>query len=354
LKIEGTNETDVREEIATPLLAALGYARGTSNDIAREPSLTYARQSLGRKKSTDPPLRGRADYVLSAMGGGRWVLEIKAPSVPIDTDAIEQAISYARHPEVAAAYAVVLNGVRLTVHHATQRSTDPPLVDCSVDDPASLAERLSPLLSPAAIRRDCSPPIVDLAKPIAVGLRSHAEILRGEIRHEQFHWFSSLPLPASAANQLDEMSRRMRGMRVAVTGGTVSRDDLSRIRARLTWSMPHEELLKFALDKRLMDAEYLALSDHISSEADSPTAFDMIGDVEVVEGERIFDVMRWDSQTAGVSMIMRYTGKAVGYIADFVFQGCFSALYYCEVPAMPLLNFQMETDGTFRIEIDGR
>ncbi len=136
MNIKEANETDVREEIATPLLTALGYERGTSNDIAREPSLTYERQFLGRKKPTDPPLRGRADYVLSVMGAGRWVLEIKAPNEPIDVDAIEQAISYGRHPEVSASYAVVLDGTRLTVHHTTQRSIDPPLVDLSVVDAA--------------------------------------------------------------------------------------------------------------------------------------------------------------------------------------------------------------------------
>ena len=44
------NETDVREEIAAPLLAALGYERGTANNIAREATLIYERESLGRRK----------------------------------------------------------------------------------------------------------------------------------------------------------------------------------------------------------------------------------------------------------------------------------------------------------------
>ena len=132
MKIEGANETDVREEIASPFLAVLGYKRGTCNDIARELVLTYERQFLGTKKPTDPPLRGRADYVLTVIGAGRWVLETKAPNEPIDGDAIEQAMTYARHPEVSASYSVVLNGVRLTVHHASQASTEAPLVDLPV------------------------------------------------------------------------------------------------------------------------------------------------------------------------------------------------------------------------------
>lgn len=145
MKTKGTNETDVREEIATPFLAALGYERGTPNDIIREPTLTYGRQYLGRKKPTDPPLRGRADYILRVLGAGSWILETKAPHESIDADTIEQAISYARHPEVAAFYAVILNGVRITVHRTTQVSTESPLVDLPISDPISLAENLAGL-----------------------------------------------------------------------------------------------------------------------------------------------------------------------------------------------------------------
>ncbi len=178
------NETDVREEIAVPMLAALGYERNTANNIAREATLAYERQFLGRKKGTDHPLRGRADYILTVAGAGRWVLEIKAPQQPIDIDAIEQTMSYARHPEVSAAYAVVLNGQRLTVHHASQKSTDNPIVDLVVSDALALASQLEGLLSPAAIRRDCSPPRIDLGFPLADGLRSSAIIRGGRIRYE--------------------------------------------------------------------------------------------------------------------------------------------------------------------------
>ena len=111
MKLDGGGASDVRAEIAEPFLAALGYKRGTANDIARERTRKYQRHFLGRKKSTDQPRRGYADYILSVHGAGRWVLETKAPNEPIDIDAIDQAISYARHPEVAASYSAVLNGL---------------------------------------------------------------------------------------------------------------------------------------------------------------------------------------------------------------------------------------------------
>jgi Type I restriction enzyme R protein N terminus (HSDR_N) len=67
--------------------------------------------------------------VLSVTGAGRWVLEIKAPKEEITQDTIEQAIAYARHPEVSVTYAAILNGRRFVVMHDSQRSTDKPLID---------------------------------------------------------------------------------------------------------------------------------------------------------------------------------------------------------------------------------
>jgi len=240
------------------------------------------------------------------------------------------------------------------VHHTSQASTETPLIDLPVADPESLAEQLRSLLSPAAIRRDCSPPVVDLGKPLAEGLRSRAEIRGGEIHHEQFRWSSNFQLAGEQVNHLNEMCRRLSGYRVTVTGGAVRRDQGSRIRARLTWGMPHDDLVRFAIDKNLMDVEYLALGDQISAVREAPTVFDVIGEVEVKEGETLFNLMQWTTESAGVAVKMQYMGQATGYIADYVFQGAFSAQYYCDFPALPSLQLCMDTVGTFRVELDKR
>ena len=65
--------------------------------------------------------------------------------------------------------------------------------------------------------------------------------------------------------------------------------------------MPHDEMVRFAIDKKLMDVEYLALSDQISTNAECPTVFDVIENVEVEEGEPVFNMMQWDTENAGVS-----------------------------------------------------
>jgi hypothetical protein len=155
-------------------------------------------------------------------------------------------MSYGRHPEVAASYSAVLNGVRFAVHHASQASTEPPLVDIPVSGYESLAERVNSLLSPAAIRRDCKPPVVDLEKPLADGLRSRAEIRGGEICYEECSWFANFEFADEQRWFFDEICRRQEELRVAITGGTICRDAASRICARLSVSLPHTAMTQYA------------------------------------------------------------------------------------------------------------
>ena len=349
-RMEAANETDVREEVATPLLSLLGYRLGTENDIQREVQLSYDRNFLGRKKKTDSPLRGKADYVLTVTGAGRWVLETKAPYEPITVDVVDQAISYARHPQVSGTYAVILNGLRLVVYHNTQRSTDKPLVDLAVESPEALATQLGGLLAPAAIRRDCSPPIVDLGTPLATGLRSSAGIRSGTISYSDFTWWSNIQLPTGQL--MDDLCRRMRGWRSHITGGQVWRDDHSRIRAKLQWTAPHIEMLRFAEDKGLMDIEYVSLSSQISSHADDPTVFDAIADVDVKPGETLFDIRRWEAQVAGTAAVISYRGQAVGFIKDGLFSGTFRADYEMTFAAAPMLMINFAAAGQFELVVD--
>lgn len=355
MKVPARNEADVREEVAVPFLAALGYGIGgdAGTEILREYSLKYDRAFLGRKKDSDPPLRGRADYILVVRGAARWTLEIKAPSEPIDRAAIEQAMSYARHPEVAGTYAAVLNGTQFVVLHASQPSDEAPIVDLPVSTGVELAKAVEGLLAPAAVRRDCSPPVVDLAKPIAPGFRSTATILRGYIDYEQYQWKSNLPLQPQAHRPLDEMAERLTGMRSNIVGGRVWRDESSRIVAKLQWTAPHPLLVQFSNDKGLMDFEYVCLDEQVSSDPAAPSVFDVFGSVEVQKGERLFDIIRWQSTEAGITTKQTVRGQAVGHILGNVFSGRFQSEQECTFTSLPL-ELTMYGTGSFQIEIDPR
>jgi len=337
------------------MLLALGYGRDTDNDILREFPLSYDRTFLGLKKKNDPPLRGRADYILSVRGAGRWVLEIKAPKNEIDQDAIEQAISYARHPQVSGTYAAILNGKRFVVMFSTQSSNDKPILDISVSTPDGLAAQLQGLLSPEAIRRDCTPPIVDVQQPLAAGFRSRAAIKGGSMRYSKFDWSANFTVPDSERQNIEEACRRLTGYRANIIGGSMWRDDTSRIKARLEWSVPNDDVLQFALDKHLMDAEYISLQEDISSNPENPTMFDMIGQIRVQKGEAVFDIVKWKKQEAGIEVSMTYHGQASGYLRDGVFIGLFQ--YEC-ASTFPGLGVPFEMSmyglGEFEIILDTR
>jgi hypothetical protein len=65
MNFDAMNEADIRAEVIDPLLRHLGYQSGTEFNIVRERTLRYPRMSFGRKKRTDPELKGRPDYILA-------------------------------------------------------------------------------------------------------------------------------------------------------------------------------------------------------------------------------------------------------------------------------------------------
>lgn len=346
------NEADVRAEIVDPFLTALGYRRGTPANIDREFRLTYDRHFLGRKKPTDKPLVGKADYRLSVLGFGHWVLDAKAYGVEIDRDAIEQAISYAAHPEVAGHYAAVLNGKRFVMYRTKQSSHEEPLVDLEVTTGEALAEAMMNLLSPAAIRRDCRPPIVDLGTPIAEGLRSSAKLIGGFVLYRAWEWAANVPLPPSEKARLDEMCRRMSSYRAAITGGRVWRDETSRIRAKLTWSAPEPTLMQFAIEKRLFDTEYVCLDGKMSRDPAKPAHFDAIGQLSVQQGEQLFDILAWRTQMAQLGADMKYQGHVVGVLEGEKFCGGFQAHMQATCPVAPGFMMVMFGWGEFEVDVD--
>ncbi|MGX1163801.1 hypothetical protein AB7M16_000067 [Bradyrhizobium sp. USDA 372] len=345
------NEADVREDVAMPLLTKLGYAAGTANDIVREKTLEYPYNFLGRRKKSDPPLRGRADYTLTVLGAGSWTLEIKAEEVEIDHEAIEQAITYARHPQVAGSYAAILNGSRFVVFHNVQRSDEPPLIDLPVASVTELAAALEATLSPAAIRRDLTPPKVDLKMPLAKGLRSTARVSEASILYNEFKWRSSTAIPEESAANLNETCRRLSGLRVSAVGGQIWRDDHSRIVARLDWNFPNDSLKQFAETKQFLNMEYVCLTSTLSENPLEPSIFHVIGDLEVAEGDHLFDLATWSTQVAGLDAVIAYSGQATGYLASGVFEGIVEAKYETTFPAMPAVRIITFGSGRLRMSI---
>jgi hypothetical protein len=347
------NEQDVREEIATPFLKLLGYESGTANDISRERRLRYAALQLGRKKSNDLqlPLGGDADYLLTVAGAGRWVLETKPPAEEITLDDVDQAVSYARHPEVSGHYAAVLNGRRFVLYYSTQTSNDKPLVDLEVTSADALANSLVAVLSPLAIKRDCIPPIIDLRTPLAPGFRGEAEIVGGTNKHLQIDLETKLPIPTQQLQNMRVDLEKIVGMRSTIRSGRIWRDESSRIRARLAWNSPHEKMKPLLEAANLDGFEYVCLQSSISTDPENPSVFDILATYELKEGLVTYDLLRWQAQMQGFDVSVTIQGQATGYLKGREFVGLADFCSITIPKAMPLpLTLRFLTEFTFVVD----
>jgi hypothetical protein len=101
-------EDSVREELILPIIKALGYRSNGDNKIIRSRSLIHPYVAIGskqRKVSIIP------DYMFVTEGGTHWVLDAKSPTEKIEKSKhVEQAYSYAIHPEVRSKYYALCNG----------------------------------------------------------------------------------------------------------------------------------------------------------------------------------------------------------------------------------------------------
>ncbi|MGO3345770.1 MAG: hypothetical protein ACTIM4_06970 [Marinomonas sp.] len=101
-------EDAVREEIILPLIKNLGYALTGNSKIVRSKSLVHPYVAIGskqRKISIVP------DYVFYSDNKPYWILDAKSPTEDIiKSKHVEQAFSYAIHPEIRAELYALCNG----------------------------------------------------------------------------------------------------------------------------------------------------------------------------------------------------------------------------------------------------
>ncbi|WP_296387790.1 type I restriction enzyme HsdR N-terminal domain-containing protein [Reyranella sp.] len=204
------NETDVCQIIVRPFLTELGYEQGSEANVITEYPLRYPKVFLGRKKPTDPDLRGRADYVCQVLGVTRWTIEAKSPSEPISREHVEQAHTYAMHPEVAAPLFLLVNGREF---HLYQTSfLEKPVLAWRHDELANRMPEIRELLSPDAIRRRYRSIRIDPAVAIAPGLGPYVRIVGGAITYREF-------LSPTSNPEVQAWLKAREGIRSIVTDG---------------------------------------------------------------------------------------------------------------------------------------
>ncbi|MGM8063242.1 hypothetical protein [Vogesella indigofera] len=112
-------EDSVREVIITPMLSRLGYHVTGDQTVTRSKSLVQPFIYAGTRKH---PVTIIPDHTLNFMGSPVAILDAKSPVESVSSTAhIQQAYSYAIHPEVRTKHFALCNGRRLVVY-----STDSP------------------------------------------------------------------------------------------------------------------------------------------------------------------------------------------------------------------------------------
>lgn len=108
LKNSEFKEDSVREEIVVPIIKGLGYSANKPNQIIRSRNLIHPFVSIGSQKKKIYII---PDYLFEVDEKPTWILDAKSPSESIiKSKNVEQAYSYAIHPEVRARFFSLCNG----------------------------------------------------------------------------------------------------------------------------------------------------------------------------------------------------------------------------------------------------
>lgn len=163
LKDPDFKEDSVREELLVPMIKALGYAPMGDAKVIRSKALVHPYVSIGsqpRRISIIP------DYVFMSGGKALWVLDAKGPTEDIvKSSHVEQAYSYAIHPEIRAELYALCNGHEFVLYEI--RKFD-PILRFKLSEIDSCWEKLYRILNSSV---QGNPALVEYAPDFGIYLR---------------------------------------------------------------------------------------------------------------------------------------------------------------------------------------
>jgi hypothetical protein len=153
-------EDAVREDITRPLLVRLGYASSGDSRIIRSKRLAHSFVMIG---TTRRPVNTIPDYLLSVENKYAWVLDAKAPDEVITSgENVEQAYSYAIHPEVRVKLFALCNGREFVLFDIEDRA---PLMHFQMSDLEENWRQLDTTASTGISRGRCGRSCKSTSKP---------------------------------------------------------------------------------------------------------------------------------------------------------------------------------------------
>lgn len=331
---DGFNESDVREEIITPLLRHLGYRTGSTANIIREQSLRYPKVFLGRKNPPrDPVLRGRADYILEVNGLVRWTIEAKPPSASISIDDVEQAYSYACHPEVRAVFFCIINGAELRIYQTNQGPTAAPVLTLLGAELTESVQRLENIIGPQAILRDHPSVNPDSGVPIGPGLRSIVRIVSGFVEFAR----------------CDRLIPMLSELTLYISDGAIERDEAGHLIAYMHGRSPFRTVNELNERLGLNRMELVSDDSTLSTNTDSPTEFRLNTQVTLPAGAVFPNLLGVGDVILQRNLVCNSVTVAEGALIGTRLGGRFSQFYeYRDLPN-PGDTLPINSSGRFEV-----
>lgn len=146
--LEGSEfkEDSVREEIVVPIIKGLGYTAHKPNQIIRSRNLIHPFVLIGSQKKKIYII---PDYLFEVDEKPTWILDAKSPSEPIiKSKNVEQAYSYAMHPEVRARFFSLCNGKEFVLFSIDDLK---PLMHFQIQELPLYWENMKAILAPENI-----------------------------------------------------------------------------------------------------------------------------------------------------------------------------------------------------------
>lgn len=141
-------EDAVREELITPLLRSLEYSASGDNKIIRSKGLKHPFVHIGTRRQS---INIIPDYLLIVNKENKWILDAKASNEEIKKGAnLEQAFSYAIHPDVRVSLYALCNGKEFIVFHISKIE---PILYFKLQEIGKYWEQLYKLLSPIGLTK---------------------------------------------------------------------------------------------------------------------------------------------------------------------------------------------------------
>jgi Type I restriction enzyme R protein N terminus (HSDR_N) len=357
-QINMMGEADVRAEIVDPIIARLGYRFNDTNFVERERTLRYPFGYVGHKSKRDVPL-GAADYICGVFGRrGSFAIEAKKGDYEISLADIEQAHSYAAHPEVRADYFVVTNGHEFRIFETMRAIADAEIVTISNSRLVDDFYKIEALLSPRSLIRNCNHQY-DLEKPLGDGLGSTLRIVGG--------WITAANIEGRFAGDPNDPVRKMIeatpgfknihgefeklvNARQPVLSGLIKRNSDEQLSALVKFgsSRPESEYNMAALNIQ----EMTFVSESSALESDVPIIFETLGTESVPAGTKLFPGIEKELAATPFHVDLRFNFRALGTMAGGLFSGEYGAyaVYQLRHPDVRIPEFISTYDGTFRIE----